>query len=308
MLVKKAATANNNYFSINKRRTTRTAMLFLLPGMVIYLFFIGGPILISGILSLFKFNLIKGSSFVGFKNFVTFINDVRLQTVIVNTLKYAVILIPLHTVVSLMLALLADKQPIRLMKTLTRSSIYFPFMITTASAAAAWAYMFDGNTGVLNYFLVQLGISPVRWLTTGEWPYLALAIYSFWKYLGEPFLYYLIGLQGIPDDYLEAAQIDGANAWQMFFRVKLPLLTPTIFYVLVIKTIHCFQVFEEPFLLTLGGPGDSTRSLALYLYDTAFTKFNMGYASVLSLFLFAVTMIITLILFGSQKKWVCYDT
>ena len=118
----------------------------------------------------------------------------------------------------------------------------------------------------------------------------------------------MIGLQSIPDDYLEAAQIDGANAIQTFFHVKLPLLTPTVFYVLVIKTIHCFQVFEEPFLLTLGGPGDATRSIALYLYDNAFTKFNMGYASVLSLFLFVVTMIITLILFGTQKKWVCYDT
>ena len=136
----------------------------------------------------------------------------------------------------------------------------------------------------------------------------ALAIYSFWKYIGDPFLFYLVGLQSVPTDYFEAAKIDGANAFQLFFRVKLPLLTPTIFYVLVIKTIHCFQVFEEPYLLTKGGPGDYTRSIALYLYDSAFVNFDMGYASVIAVVLFTVTMIVTLLLLYSQKKWVCYDT
>ena len=296
-----------NYFINSKKRTIIAATLFILPGLLIYIFFIGGPIFISCTLSFFKFNLIKGSSFVGTANYMTFLHDPRLKTVIINTLKYALFLIPIHTCISLMLALLADKQPLKFMRTMARSSIYFPFLITTASAAAAWAYMFDGNTGVLNYILVQLGIRPINWLTTKEWPYVALSIYSFWKYLGEPFLYYLIGLQNISEEYVEAAEIDGANTFQSFIHVKLPLLTPTIFYVVVIKTIHCFQVFEEPFLLTLGGPGDMTRSIALYLYDTAFTKFDMGYASVLSVFLFAVTMIITLILFRSQKKWGCYD-
>ena len=193
------------------------------------------------------------------------------------------------------------------MKTLTRSSVYFPFLITTASAAAAWFYMFDGNTGVFNFFLTRLGLPTVNWLTRGFWPYVSMSIYSFWKYIGEPFLFYLIGLQSISDDYLEAAQIDGANIWQTFFRVKLPLLTPTIFYVLIIKTIHCFQVFEEPYLLTQGGPGDATRSIAMYLYDNAFIKFDMGYASTIAVFLFGVTMVVTILYFITQKKWVCYD-
>ena len=121
-------------------------------------------------------------------------------------------------------------------------------------------------------------------------------------------MFYLVGLQSIADDYFEAAKIDGANAFQIFFRVKLPLLTPTVFYVLVIKTIHCFQVFEEPYLLTKGGPGDFTRPIALYLYDSAFVNLNMGYASTIAVVLFALTLAVTLLLFYSQKKWVCYDT
>lgn len=147
----------SNYFSSSHKKTIRAAVLFILPGLLVYLFFIGGPILISGTLSFLKFNLIKGSEFVGLSNYAVFLKDARLKIVIANTLKYAIILIPIHTGISLLLALLADKQPLGFMCILSRSSIYFPFLITTASAAAAWAYMFDGNMGVLNYFLVQFG-------------------------------------------------------------------------------------------------------------------------------------------------------
>lgn len=300
-------TAASSYYQKRRRETNRAAFFFLLPAALVYLCFIGGPVLISLVLSFTEYSILKSAEFVGLSNYQAIFSDFRMPTIVVNTITYAAILIPIHTVVSLILALIADNQHSRFMKTLTRSSVYFPFLITTASAAAAWFYMFDGNTGVFNFFLTRLGLPTVNWLTRGFWPYVSMSIYSFWKYIGEPFLFYLIGLQSISDDYLEAAQIDGANIWQTFFRVKLPLLTPTIFYVLIIKTIHCFQVFEEPYLLTQGGPGDATRSIAMYLYDNAFIKFDMGYASTIAVFLFGVTMAVTILYFITQKKWVCYD-
>ena len=300
-------TAASSYYQKRRRETNRAAFFFLLPAALVYLCFIGGPVLISLVLSFTEYSILKSAEFVGLSNYQAIFSDFRMPTIVVNTITYAAILIPIHTVVSLILALIADNQHSRFMKTLTRSFVYFPFLITTASAAAAWFYMFDGNTGVFNFFLTRLGLPTVNWLTRGFWPYVSMSIYSFWKYIGEPFLFYLIGLQSISDDYLEAAQIDGANIWQTFFRVKLPLLTPTIFYVLIIKTIHCFQVFEEPYLLTQGGPGDATRSIAMYLYDNAFIKFDMGYASTIAVFLFGVTMVVTILYFITQKKWVCYD-
>lgn len=300
--------STNSYFMKRRRKTAVAAFFFLLPATLIYLFFIGGPVLISLFLSFTDYSILKGTNFVGIDNYRTFFSDSRMSTIVLNTVKYAIILIPIHTVISLILAVIVDKQTNKFMSVLTRSSVYFPFLITTASASAAWFYMFDGNTGVFNYFLTKLGLPTINWLTNRNWPYVALAIYSFWKYIGEPFLFYLIGLQGISEDYMEAAQVDGANSLQAFFYIKLPLLTPTCFYVLIIKTIHCFQVFEEPYLLTSGGPGDATRSMAMYLYDNAFVKFNMGYASTIAVFIFMATLIVTILLFVYQKKWVCYDT
>lgn len=293
---------------MRKRKNRRAAFLFLLPGMLIYLGFIGGPVLLSLILSFFDYNILQPAKWVGIRNFMDFFTNPRTGVILTNTVKYALILIPLHTILGLVLALIVDRQTNRIMSVLTRTSVYFPYLITTASAAVAWFYIFDGGNGVLNFFLVKLGGKSIHWLTDDKYVYLSLALYSFWKYIGDPFLFYLVGLQSVPEDYFEAAKIDGANWFQVFFRIKLPLLTPTIFYVLVIKTIHCFQVFEEPFLLTKGGPGDYTRSIALYLYNSAFVDFNMGYASTIAVFLFTLTMLVTLFLFYTQKKWVCYDT
>ncbi len=299
---------NITYSKKRRQKNQRAAFFFLLPGMIIYLCFIGGPVLVSLVLSLFDYNILQPAEWIGLNNFIDFFTNARTAVIFLNTLKYALILIPLHTVIGLLLALIADRQINKWLSVLTRTSVYFPYLITTASAAVAWFYILDNGNGVFNYFLTRLGARPVNWLTDGKYTYLSLAIYSFWKYIGDPFLFYLVGLQSISDDYFEAAKIDGGNAFQIFFRVKLPLLTPTIFYVLVIKTIHCFQVFEEPYLLTKGGPGDFTRSIALYLYDSAFVNLNMGYASTIAVVLFTLTLLITLLLFYSQKKWVCYDT
>lgn len=125
--------------------------------------------------------------------------------------------------------------------------------------------------------------------------------------MGTPFLYYLIGLQRIPDGYYEAAQIDGANKIQTFFHITLPMLTPTLFFVITITTINTFQIFDEPYIITNGGPGNASRTLALHVYEKAFKAYEMGYASSVSVVLFIIVLVITIILYSTQNKWVTYD-
>ena len=131
--------------------------------------------------------------------------------------------------------------------------------------AIAWYYMFNYDLGVFNWLLSQLGISGVKWLTSSSGVIVAICLFSLWKFVGTPFLYYLIGLQGIPDGYYEAAQIDGANKIQTFFHITLPMLTPTLFFVITITTINTFQIFDEPYIITNGGPGNASRTLALHV-------------------------------------------
>ena len=178
---------NITYSKKRRQKNQRAAFFFLLPGMIIYLCFIGGPVLVSLVLSLFDYNILQPAEWIGLNNFIDFFTNARTAVIFLNTLKYALILIPLHTVIGLLLALIADRQINKWLSVLTRTSVYFPYLITTASAAVAWFYILDNGNGVFNYFLTRLGARPVNWLTDGKYTYLSLAIYSFWKYIGDPF-------------------------------------------------------------------------------------------------------------------------
>ena len=145
------------------------------------------------------------------------------------------------------------------------------------------------------------------WLTDKNVVYLTVALFSFWKFIGTAFLYYFIGLQNIPDVYYEAARIDGAGTRQIFLRITLPLLSPTIFFVVVTNMIGVFQIFDEPFIITGGGPGTATKTMSLYIYQIAFQQMKTGYGCTLAFSIFLVILMMTLLQFGGQKKWVTYD-
>jgi len=281
--------------------------LFLLPALAAFLSFIAIPLGYALYLSFTEYNMMKPAAFVGFKNWTAFINDSRVAVVYGNTLKYALILVPVHVVFGLLLALGVNHVKSEIGKYVFRTGFYFPVLVTTASVAIAWRYMFERDFGVINYILGLLGGSPVNWLNSEKWVFVSVAIFSLWKFVGNNFLFFLIGLQNIPDSLYDASKIDGTNRLQNLLYITLPLLTPTTFFVIIHLLIGVIQIFDEPFLITGGGPGDASNSIATYIYEVAFRQFEMGYASLISLTLFVILIVITFIQIRMGNRWVHYD-
>ena len=290
-----------------KKSDAVSGYLFLLPALLAFLLFIGAPMVITIVLSFFDYNMLQGSECINFDNYIEFFKNPTSWQIIWNTFKLTLILVALHIVIALLLAFVIYKEKRGPVKYVYRTAVYLPSILTTASVAIAWYYMFNYDFGVFNWLLSQLGISGVKWLTSSSGVIVAICLFSLWKFVGTPFLYYLIGLQGIPDGYYEAAQIDGANKIQTFFHITLPMLTPTLFFVITITTINTFQIFDEPYIITNGGPGNASRTLALHVYEKAFKAYEMGYASSVSVVLFIIVLVITIILYSTQNKWVTYD-
>ena len=290
-----------------KKSDAVSGYLFLLPALLAFLLFIGAPRVITIVLSFFDYNMLQGSEWINFDNYIEFFKNPTSWQIIWNTFKLTLILVALHIVIALLLAFVIYKEKRGPVKYVYRTAVYLPSILTTASVAIAWYYMFNYDFGVFNWLLSQLGISGVKWLTSSSGVIVAICLFSLWKFVGTPFLYYLIGLQGIPDGYYEAAQIDGANKIQTFFHITLPMLTPTLFFVITITTINTFQIFDEPYIITNGGPGNASRTLALHVYEKAFKAYEMGYASSVSVVLFIIVLVITIILYSTQNKWVTYD-
>ena len=290
-----------------KKSDAVSGYLFLLPALLAFLLFIGAPMVITIVLSFFDYNMLQGSEWINFDNYIEFFKNPTSWQIIWNTFKLTLILVALHIVIALLLAFVIYKEKRGPVKYVYRTAVYLPSILTTASVAIAWYYMFNYDLGVFNWLLSQLGISGVKWLTSSSGVIVAICLFSLWKFVGTPFLYYLIGLQGIPDGYYEAAQIDGANKIQTFFHITLPMLTPTLFFVITITTINTFQIFDEPYIITNGGPGNASRTLALHVHEKAFKAYEMGYASSVSVVLFIIVLVITIILYSTQNKWVTYD-
>ena len=231
--------------------------------------------------------------------------DKGLFTAFGNTFKFLLILCPIHCGLGMILAFMVYRA--KRFQFFFRSAIYFPSIVTTASVAIAWGYLFSTDMGAINYFVRLLGGTNIPWLTDRVVVYVTIALFSFWKFIGTTFLYYFIGMQNIPDVYYEAAQIDGAGIIQTFRHITLPLLSPTIFFVIITNIVSVFQIFDEPYLLTNGGPGTATRTIALEIYQTAFQDMNIGYGGTISFVLFLIILVITIIQFNGQNKWVVYD-
>ena len=278
-----------------KKSDAVSGYLFLLPALLAFLLFIGAPMVITIVLSFFDYNMLQGSEWINFDNYIEFFKNPTSWQIIWNTFKLTLILVALHIVIALLLAFVIYKEKRGPVKYVYRTAVYLPSILTTASVAIAWYYMFNYDFGVFNWLLSQLGISGVKWLPSSSGVIVAICLFSLWKFVGTPFLYYLIGLQGIPDGYYEAAQIDGANKIQTFFHITLPMLTPTLFFVITITTINTFQIFDEPYIITL------------HVYEKAFKAYEMGYASSVSVVLFIIVLVITIILYSTQNKWVTYD-
>jgi multiple sugar transport system permease protein len=299
-----------NKISLLNRKKVKdgiAAYLFLSPALFIFALFVGGPIVMTIFLGFTEYNILTPMKFIGITNFKNVLNNQQSITVILNTFKFVIVLVPLHVVIGLLLALGVTRKIPEKLKYFYRTSIYFPTIVTTASVAIAWTFLLNKDFGVINYYLGKLGIDAIPWLASATWTLPSIAMFSVWKFVGNSFMFYVIGLQNIPDSFYEAAQIDGANKFQAFFKITLPLLSPTIFFVITTTIIGAMQIFDEPFLITRGGPGDSSRTIAMHIYEKAFQSYDMGYASAFAIILLIIVLVITIAQFTLQKKWVNYD-
>ncbi|MCG8453969.1 MAG: sugar ABC transporter permease [Spirochaetales bacterium] len=289
-----------------KRHNGRDAALFLAPTAVTYAVFLYIPIVSCFVIAMSDYDILSPLNFIGFSNFKRLFTYDRTLSTYLTTFKLAGMVVILHTIIGLMMALIV-RHFHRRFQSVLRSIYYLPSILTTASVAIAWRYIFHSDLGILNYFLRQLGLSNIPWLLDPQWVYGSIAVFSVWKFVGGAFLYYLIGLETIPESLYEAAKIDGAGSVSTFRHITLPMLTPTIFFVVLNLCIGATQMFDEPFFLTGGGPGDASRTVNLFLYEVAYKEFNFGYASAIAISLFFVLAIFTIVQVKASNKWVTYD-
>lgn len=285
----------------------RAAWLFLMPSLVGYLVFVVLPFIMVIGLSFTKYNIITPAQWNNYSNWILLKLDKRFLVTLGNSFRFLVLLVPMHMIMGLALAFGVNAVKNKQLVYTFRTIYYFPTLLATSSIAIAWTMILNQDFGILNYYLGLLGVEKIPWLSTSKWVYPATMLFSLWKFVGGYFLYFLIGLQGIDRSYLEAAEIDGAGPWQKARHITFPLLSPTLFFVFVTMMIGTIQIFDEPYILTGGGPGDASRSISLYIYQTAFTSQKFGYAAAQSLVLMVIVMIITLAQFRFSDTWVSYE-
>jgi multiple sugar transport system permease protein len=281
--------------------------LFILPTYLGFAVFILGPVVAVAGMSFTKFDVVTGSVFTGLTNYYRLLSDDRLRIVYANTFIFTIFAVFFNVSIGLALAVLLNRRLPQLVRNVFRSIYFFPLLIAHTYVAVIWQFLYQRDTGVINYYLSLLGIGPVSWLGSATWVLPSVIIMDVWKNTGFAMIIFLAGLQNIPKDYYEAARLDGANAVQLFLRITFPLLTPTIFFVLVIFMIGAIQVFDTIIVLTGGGPGDASKSVVIYIYEQAFQNFDLGYASTVAMTLFVVILILTLLQFWFGRRWVHYE-
>jgi multiple sugar transport system permease protein len=287
------------------RREAVWGYAFLLPNIIGFLIFTALAVVAAFGLSLTEWDLLTPPKFIGLANFQKLLtNDPVFRQVMANTLYFVAGVVPLDIICSLLLALLLNR-PIRYM-VIYRAIYFVPVVTSLIAVAMVWQWLYHSEVGLVNYALNLVGLPRVNWLGSTEWAMPAVIFMSVWKAMGYYGVIFLAGLQGIPTHLYEAASIDGANGWQRFWRITLPLLTPTLFFVLVISIIQAFQVFGQIFIMTRGGPGNATNTIVYFIYNNGFVWFRMGYAAAASWILFAVIFAITALQMWWQRRWVHY--
>ncbi len=251
------------------------------------------PVIFSIVLMFHRWNIISPMEFVGLQNFNKLFQDRLFFKSIYNTFIFLVIHIPLQIIIALFLAEMLN-QKIRL-RSFLRAAYFLPVVISGVVVTIVWAQLYGYDVGLINRILVSLGLQKVGWLIDQNIAMPSIAIMATWKNVGLYVVLFLVGLQSVPPHYYEAADIDGATHWQKFRHITLPAINPTIFLVVIISTIGGFSLFIEPYIMTGGGPLNSTISAVLYIYKQAFTYYHMGYAATLGFFFAVIIMIVVVI-------------
>jgi multiple sugar transport system permease protein len=286
-----------------ERREAWEALAYLSPWILGFILFTAGPILFSLGLSFFRWDVITPAQFVGTANYQEIARDPLILKSLGNTLYYVALFLPLSNIVALGMAMLLNQKVKGL--GIFRTLFYIPTLTQGVATFTLWAAIYEPETGLMNQFLRNFIANPPGWLIDPAWSKPALVVMGLWA-VGGTMLIYLAGLQGVPASLYEAADLDGAGPWQTFCNVTVPMLSPTIFFNVIMATIGGFQVFGAAWILTGGGPSNSTLFYVYYLFNRAFVYFNLGYASAMAWLLFGVVLAITLFQLRMAPKWVHY--
>jgi multiple sugar transport system permease protein len=284
----------------------RWGVFFISPWIIGFLAFTLYPIVASFVFSFTDFNAINFSpSWVGLDNYTSLLtDDNRFWVSLQNTLTYAGILIPVATIFNVFTAVLLNLDVRG--RSVYRTIFFLPVLVPSVAAAMTWVWILNPDRGLINGLLSYVGIPGPLWLASPSTALLSLVLIAIWGG-GQAIVIYLAGLQDIPRHLYEAAEIDGANAWNRAIHVTVPLLTPQVLFNVITLLIFSFQAFAEPFIMTGGGPADSTLLYALNLYQRAFQDLKMGYASAMAWILFLLILTLTLLVFQMAQRWVVYE-
>jgi multiple sugar transport system permease protein len=275
------------------------AFWFVAPALALIFVFFVVPVVVALLLSFTDFDIyaiadLDNLRVIGAANYSRLLESPLFWTALRNTLYFVLAGGPLSIAVSLGAAMLINARALRL-KGVFRTVLFLPVVTTLVAVAVVWRYLYHPRQGLLNYGLILVGISPIDWLGDPHWAMPAIILMAVWKNFGFNMIIFLAGLQSIPERLYEAARLDGAGDWQQFRHVTLPMLSPTLLFVTVITMVGYFQLFAEPYVMTRGGPANSTLSIVLLMYEQGFRWWNMGYAAAVAFVLFSVILAVTLV-------------
>jgi multiple sugar transport system permease protein len=289
-----------------RRREAWAGLLFVLPNTLGLLLFYALPVVAAFVLGFMSWDLIQRPQWVGLGNYGALLQDPLFWISLRNTVIYTVVSVPLSIVLSLLLAV-ALNTGLR-EKHLYRIAYFMPYVSMPVALALIWKWIYDPQMGLIDNILGALNLPQPPWLTDTGWALPSLIVMAIWGSLGYNMIIFLAGLQGISPELYEAASIDGARGFSRFWHITVPLISPATFFVLVISMINSFQVFDQVYIMTAGGPGDATRVMGLMIYQNAFQYFKMGYAAAFAWALFALVLVVTVVQVIGQKRWVHYES
>jgi multiple sugar transport system permease protein len=278
--------------------------LFASPWIIGFLLWTLGPMIASLFFSFTQWDLLSSPRWVGLQNVESMLQDKLVWQALKVTSVYALTSVPLHIAFGLMLALLLNNSIFGVR--LYRTAFYLPSVLSGVAVALLWRWLFSAEFGLFNLLLSNFDIQGPSWLGDEQWALPSLVLMSLWG-VGAGAIIYLAGLQGIPTDLYEAAEVDGASSWTRLLNITLPMMTPVLFFQLIVGIINALQIFTQAFIMTGGGPNNATLFLVLYLYRNAFQYFRMGYASAIAWVLFIYILGLTLLVFRSSSAWVYYE-
>jgi multiple sugar transport system permease protein len=286
----------------NRHGESLAALAFLSPNLIGFLIFTAFPVLGAVALAFTDYDLLLGGRWIGLDNFSRLLHDDVFKAALLNTIYFTLVSVPLSVALGLLVAVLVTS--VVRGATMFRVIFLMPYVTVTVALALSWKWIYQPDGGLANTMLGWFGIDGPSWLTSSTWALPALIVMNIWKSFGYNTVIFIAGLLAIPREVYDAARVDGANAWQRFRHVTLPLLSPTTFFVVIVAIINSFQVFDQALVMTGGGPGTSTTTLVLQIYDVGFRSFNLGYAAAIGLVLFACVLAFTVTQFLLQRRWV----